>query len=94
MEVSSTVSRRRFRNKSSIMDLLKEQLQSGMSVKSFCAGRDIAEGTFYNWKKRYSKEEKIIDASAFASLHIDTEVREGLFAEVKGIRIYQPVSAG
>jgi hypothetical protein len=93
MEVSSTVGPRHFRSKSEIRDLLVQQQQSGLSVKSFCGERSISEGTFHNWKKRYSGEPGMINSDAFTSIQPD-RLPVGLFAEVNGIKLYQPVSAG
>ena len=93
MEVSSTVRRRHFRSKSEIRDLLEQQQQSGLSVKSFCGERSISAGTFHNWKKRYSSEPEMINGEAFTSIQPD-RLSAGLFSEVNGIKLYQFVSAG
>jgi len=44
---------RKFRGEAVIVKLLQEQVQSGQSIKSFCAVQGIAEGTFHNWKHNY-----------------------------------------
>jgi len=93
MEVSSTVRHRHFRSKSEIRDLLAQHEQSGLSVNSFCDERGIPSGTFHNWKKRYSSEPEMINSEAFTRLQHD-KLPVGLFAEVNGIKLYQPVSAG
>lgn len=93
MEISSTVRRRHFRSKSEIRDLLAQQQQSGLSVKSFCGERSISEATFHNWKKRYSSEPEVINSEAFTLMEQE-RLPVGLFAEVNGIKLYQPVSAG
>lgn len=93
MEVSSTVRRRHVRSKSEIRDLLAQQHQSGLSVKSFCDERSISAGTFHNWKKRYGSEPEMINSEAFTLMQPDG-LSVGLFAEVNGIKLYQPVSAG
>ena len=80
---------RKFRGKTAIANLLQEQSRSGQSIKSFCADRGIAEGTFHNWRHKQSGQ---VDASSgFTRVQILPE--PGLFAVVGGIKIYQPVSA-
>ncbi|WP_276505085.1 IS66 family insertion sequence element accessory protein TnpA [Terrimonas pollutisoli] len=93
MEVLSAVKRRQFRRRSEILDLLREQQESGLSVRVFCAERSIAEGSFHNWKKRYGSEGSAANNNAFARVQVEA-VAAGLFAEVNGIKLYQPVSAG
>lgn len=86
--------RRQFRSHSQILDLLREHLQSRLSVSAFCRDRMLAEGSFHNWKKRYGNEVSAAENSnGFARVQVESPV-SGLFAEVKGIKIYQPVSAG
>jgi hypothetical protein len=87
-----SVVKRRFRKRSEILELLSEQLQSDLNVRSFCAERSIPEGSFHNWKRRYGMKQSLANNSAFA--HVQVEAAVGLFAEVKGIKLYQPVSAG
>jgi hypothetical protein len=92
MEVQSSVKHRRFRAESEIRELLAAQRQSGLSVKSFCLRHSIAPGSFHNWKKRYEVQGLPAANDAFAAVQVG--VAGGLFAEVNGIRLYQPVSAG
>ena len=80
---------RRFRGKATIINLLRQQVQSGQSIKSFCAAHGIAEGTFHNWKHRYTEEASV--PTGFTALQIVPE--PGLFAMVGSIKIFQPVSA-
>lgn len=89
--MESTVNREAkvFRNKERIAQLLRDYAQSGLTVKAFCADVHIAEGTFYNWKKKYGDAEK----TGFTPVEIVTSGASGLFAEVGHIRIFQPVSA-
>lgn len=82
-----------FRSKQEIARLLKEHAQSGLSVKAFCAGLPIAEGTFYHWKKKFSKDIGATGKAGFAPIEIVPSAGNGLFAEVASIKIYQPVSA-
>lgn len=90
MEELQEKASRKFRGKAAILKLLQQQVQSGQSIKSFCTGHGIAEGTFHNWKHRYSQV-VANEPGNFTPLHIVPE--PGLFAIVGNIRIYQPVSA-
>jgi len=89
MEEKKERTPRKFRGESAIIKLLQEQVQSGQSIKSFCAAHGIAEGTFHNWKHRHGSGANM--RSGFATVQIIPE--PGLFAMVAGIKIYQPVSA-
>lgn len=90
MEVISSGRRRQFRSKSEILELLQQQQQSGLTIQAFCDQHSIPSGSFHNWKKKISTVNK--ESSAFAPVQISSSVT--LFAEVNGIKIYQPVSAG
>ena len=91
MEVNSTKSRL-FRSKSAILKLLHEQQQSGLSIQTFCAQHSLPSGSFHNWKKKYGAGDGSMSATSFAPVQIKTSAT--LFAEVNGIKLYQPVSAG
>lgn len=93
MESASRKKAKVFRSKQEIERILKEHAQSDLSVKAFCAGLHIAEGTFYNWKQKYSKGCGATGKVGFTPIEIVPSVGNGLFAEVRSIRIYQPVSA-
>ena len=82
-----------FRSKQDIKRLLKEHAQSDQSVKAFCAGLNIAEGTFYHWKHKFSKGSDATGKIGFAPIEVVPSAGKGLFAEVGSIKIYQPVSA-
>ena len=82
-----------FRSNQEIEQLLIEHAQSDQSVKAFCANLNIAEGTFYHWKKKFSKDKVATKKAGFAPIEIVPSAGNGLFAEVGGIKIYQPVSA-
>jgi hypothetical protein len=76
-----------------IADILKKFAESGSTVKQFCEDHQIVPGTFHKWQnrvkgKRLKKEIK----AGFAQIQVNPSFGS-LFAEVKGIRIYQPVSA-
>jgi Transposase len=89
MEGKKEKAARKFRGQPAIVKILQEQMESGQSIKSFCAAHGITEGTFHNWKHKYGGE---VDAGfGFATVQIIPE--PGLFAMVGVIKIYQPVSA-
>ena len=84
------------RNKAEIQLLLEAFAKAGQSVQSFCDERNIGKSTFHKWQSRYKSEgEDQRAATAFADIHIVAAENSALlFAEVRGIKIYQPVSAG
>jgi transposase-like protein len=90
MEEVSSANRRQFRSRSAILDLLEAYGQSGLSIKAFCAERSIPQGSFHNWRKRYEKDNRS-GSDSFTSLQLSVAAA-GLFAEVNGIKLYQPVS--
>jgi hypothetical protein len=90
---SSNKKAKTFKSKQEIELLLAEHAQSGQSVKAFCANLNIAEGTFYHWKKKFSKDINATGKAGFAPIEVVPSARSGLFAEVGCIKIYQPVSA-
>lgn len=95
MERNHPVRSRQFRNKAVILDLLKAYQQSGLSIQAFCVEQNIATGNFHRWKKQYSQDVKADQPviTGFSSLQIERSPGERLFAEVKGVKLYQPVSA-
>ena len=85
-----------FRSREIILKILKEHRKSNLSIKAFCDTNNIAAASFHNWKKKYgSGKVKLVKGAGFAALQIvsSPRVEAGLFAEVKGVRIYQRVEA-
>jgi hypothetical protein len=95
MESALTKKARLFRGKVEIVRLLRKHEKSGLSILAFCAANQIAQSTFHKWKKKYSEVSGgDVESSGFSRLQItSTAVEAALFAEVNGIRIYQPVGA-
>lgn len=91
MTTSSGVGQRKFRNKTEIHRLLREQVGSGLSISRFCANHQIPEGSFHNWRKKYQSTD--LGQDGFMQVQITPSQHTGLFAEVGNIKIYQPVSA-
>ncbi|HVU84753.1 MAG TPA: hypothetical protein VHC50_07920 [Puia sp.] len=90
MEESKVKPIRKYRGRAVVLKILQDQLDSGLNVKSYCAAKGIAEGTFHRWKHKHSAPSEA-EPVGFATLKVMSE--SGLFAVVGGIKIYQPVSA-
>lgn len=95
MEQINTKTMRHRRSKQQIQDLLTEFEQSKTTAKDFCRQHNISAGNFYKWKSRYGGNAGKKTSSGFTVVDVvdSPSVLQGLFAEVKGIKIYQAVSA-
>jgi hypothetical protein len=98
METTALRRRRPKHSKEAIAELLSEFSGSGMTIAAFCAAKDIAPGSFHKWqskcKAQYQNPAEPV--AGFAELQVVPSadyVAAALFAEVKGIRIFQPVAA-
>lgn len=82
------------RTSQEIKDMLASFAQSGMGAKAFCKMHDISDGVFYKWKARYINK-PAAKQTAFVTLQPAAVgvCEAALFAEVKGIKIYQAVTA-
>ena len=80
-----------------INQLLDEFEKSTMSVSEFCIANDVCRATYHKWCSRYRTSRAQKNAGAgFTTLEITSSPGSGyatLFAEVRGIKIYQPVTA-
>lgn len=91
-DVQKTAIRRR-RSSGQIQDLLNLFVKSDVSVKDFCKQHNISAANFHKWKSRYkSNETGKKKTLGFVSVDVISS-STSLFAEVRGISIYQPVSA-
>lgn len=85
------------RTKAQMLDLLSEyDKKHGLTVKAFCEIHKISEGSFYYARSHYrSVVAPQPQPSGFIAIarQVNKESASGLFAEVNGIRLYQPVSA-
>lgn len=88
------------RTNKQIVKLLKDfASREGMTIVEFCKIKDINKSNFYNWQKRYAiKESKPGKPKGFIPLQLtmpssSSDIVPSLFAEVKGIRLYQAVSS-
>lgn len=80
------------RTRQQIRELLDEYEKAGCTVKEFCRIHGINQGNFHKWKSR-SKEAPKDKLPGFTKLQVIPSTADRLFAEVNGIRFYQPVSA-
>ena len=77
-----------------IHDLLKEFDLGSISAVEFCKRHNISKGTFYKWQSRYKRKvENKTKGPGFADIKIIPSPGDSLFAEVRGIKIYQVVAA-
>lgn len=95
VEQLSVSSFRKRRNSKQIQDLLKVFAKGDVTVQQFCSTYNISKGTFHKWQSRYKiKTTKLDVPGSFARIQINpSAVQAPLFAEVNGIKIYQPVAA-
>jgi hypothetical protein len=92
VEQEQKIAARHRRSKQQIEELLNLFAKSNSGVKDFCREHNISPANFHKWKSRYrSKPQVKKNASGFARMDIVS--LPGLFAEVNGIKLYQPVSA-
>lgn len=86
-------------SKQDIFKLIDKCEQSNMTIKAFCDAHHIAIANFYYWRKKYRSENAVSTTAdnGFSLLQLNksaSNMMPCLFAEVNGIRIYQPVPAG
>lgn len=76
-----------------ILEMITEFETSGFSVFEYCEYKGLNESTFSNWLgKHRNKEEKSV--SPFVPLSVpNEEASASLFAEFRGLRLYQCVEA-
>ena len=96
MEPQSTT--RVTRTKEDMFGLIAKHDSSTATVKEFCQLHDLPQGTFYYWQKKYHLEnDEPGTPSGFVQLQVEDRLpvgsQQGLFAEVRGIKLYQAVSA-
>ena len=84
---------RRFRSRAEKLELISQQELSGLSVKAFCRSNSLSESSFNNWMRRY-KNKGVRTEGSFAVVYVQMTPGVALFAEIRGIKIYQPVSTG
>lgn len=93
MEQSITTKPRRRRTQQQIRDLLTQFNKANCTVKEFCRVNHISHATFHKWRSRLRNKAQKDSSPGFAEVVVRSASPDVLFAEVNGIRIYQPVSA-
>lgn len=97
MEQSINKTLRPRRSKNQIEQLLQEFEKGNSNVAEFCELHTISRAAFQKWQSRYRRNPATNSTpGGFAKLKIatpDLNLRSILFAEVNGIKLYQPVSA-
>jgi hypothetical protein len=85
------------RSKQEIHNLLAAFEKSNLTITDFCKVQNLSYGVFQKWRSRYCATQRRKGTStSFAKVDIVPVKKDplpGLFAEVHGIKIYQPVSA-
>jgi Transposase len=82
------------RTRQQIGDLLSEFSNTGWTIKEFCSAHHISPGTFHKWQARLkNKPAQQSNRPGFAEVQVGRCSSDALFAEVRCIRIYQPVQA-
>lgn len=79
-------------------EIVSKYAASGKTVTQYCAANKIKEKTFYYWLRKYRKTNTtILTKPTILPINIDSISIQGesqpLFAELLGIKIYQPVPA-
>lgn len=92
---ASKINERRRRTSQEILQLLALFKKQQCSAAEFCTTNNISKTAFAKWRSRYGTQHRVSKTTpAFSTFHCavqsDTPM---LFAEVNGIRIYQPVAA-
>lgn len=83
----------RRRTSQEIQLILQQYRESGATAASFCQQHGLNEGTLHTWRKRYRVAvESAKPTGSFVKVQVNDTMLPALFAEVRGIRLYQPVS--
>jgi hypothetical protein len=94
MEQFNEAKPRTRRTQQQIGELLAEFDRENYTVKEFCHLKGVNQGVFHKWKSRRKNNSSLTDKpSGFAKMQVQPWQAGQLFAEVKGIRFYQVVSA-
>lgn len=86
------------RTKENMFGLMATHDRATTTVKDFCQQHGLAQGTFYYWQKKYHLENGAPESqNGFVQLQTEDPqhvgAHQGLFAEVRGIKLYQAVPA-
>jgi hypothetical protein len=86
------------RSREQILQTLSEyEKKHGLTIKEFCKLQTISEAAFYSCRSRYRSSKSLSKnkQAGFITIAEPPAIESGnmLFAEVKGIKIYQAVPA-
>jgi hypothetical protein len=86
------------RTKQDMFELIAKHDKGARTVKEFCQLHGFTQGVFYYWQKKYHLENSEPGSqSGFVPLQVEDTpqvgAHQGLFAEVRGIKLYQAVPA-
>lgn len=92
------VAKRSRRSSKQVQELIQQYEQSGLGVKQFCQMHGLSAAGFYKMRNRYQNKAKVKAKTSFipvalTSTSTTSSRPASLFCEVKGIKIYQVVSA-
>ena len=93
MEPSQLRTATKRRTREQMLELRNKFEQTDLTVHAFSRLHNISTGILYKWKNRYKSDDNKAAGFARVTITPSQQVAQGLFAEVGGIKIYQPVSA-
>ena len=93
MEPSRLGTATKRRTREQMKELKNEFEQTDLTVHSFSRLHNISTAILYRWKNAYQNGGGKSSGFARVTITPSQHGAQGLFAEVGGIRIYQPVSA-
>ena len=76
-----------FRKPEEIRRHLATQPASGLSISSYCNKIRVHQNTFYNWRKRYSTQERSVVPVSFAHVQISAPAQPQGFEVVFDSRV-------
>lgn len=69
-----------------IRQFLYDQLESGLSVASFCADNDLKAPTFYSWKRKYGEVE-LVEPEGFCKITPRHNIEERVLRLPSGLEV-------
>lgn len=76
-----------------ITALVSEYEKGDRTIKEYCSDKGIKRTTFYYWLSKRKNNKQLRPGPAFVPLTIKEDLpEEKVFAEYKGLRLYQSVS--
>lgn len=76
-----------------ITAMIAEYKKGERTIKEYCSDKGIKRGTFYYWLSKQKNKNQPKPRPAFIPVTIKEDpLEEKIFAEYKGLKLYQPVS--